>query len=71
MSDRYVYRFDWYDLFLPTKMVGMLKKISASLDSITLFRQVGVKLHKWHSNETILETTDPYNAIEVNLRSNN
>ena len=52
-------RDDMYvdDLVTRGESTNEVKKLK--LDSITLFRQGGFKLHKWYSNETILGTQRP------------
>ena len=36
-------------------------------DSVNLFQRGGWKLHKWHSNEQALETSDSVNENELNF----
>ena len=55
------------DLVTGRESINDVKKLNS--DSIILFRHGGLsfKLHKWHSNETILETKDPCNTTELNF----
>ena len=42
-----------------------VKKLKS--DTISLFRKWDFKLHKWHFNETILETNDSCNTTRLNF----
>ena len=53
------------DLVTGEGSINEVKKLKS--DSISLFQQGEFKLHKWHSNEKILETNDPYNTTELNF----
>ena len=53
------------DLVTGGESINEFKKLK--LNSITLFRQGGFKLRKWHSNEKKLEINDPCNTTELNF----
>ena len=53
------------DLVTEEEIICKVKKLKSN--SISIFQQGRFKLHKWHSNETMLEINDPCNTTEQNF----
>ena len=53
------------DLVTEEEIICKVKKLKSN--SISIFQQGRFKLHKWHSNKTMLEINDPCNTTEQNF----